>query len=119
MNIILAAILLTLSLTAAPVDIHPLEQEDTHKKWIVLPAGLVIIPKQGVWVLYSAKMILCSDWFSDYRLEVVFIDGSEGIPACYLIDPQPVGYYEGDPSDPEAFELEMIPLVEKTWHKEK
>ncbi len=116
MNTVFAALLLSLSLIANPVDICPLEQKDVHREWIVLPAGMVVVEKEGLWVLYSAKLILCSAWFLDYRLDVVFIDGSEGFPACYLIDPQPIGYYEEDPS--KTFEQKMTPLTERTWHEE-
>jgi len=115
MNTIFAAILLALTLTASSIDIQPLQQNDTHKNWITLPSGLIVVEQRtGLWVLYSATLIQCSDWFSEYRMEVVFLEGSEGFPACYLVDTEPVGYFEGDPSDLKKFDLKMIPLTERT-----
>ncbi len=108
----IAALILSIFLTASSVIIPPLEGSSAQQDWITLPSGLVVIHMEDVWVLYSAKIILCSGQVATRENEVIFTIEAEGsAPACYMIDPHPIGYYVGN------MEGEYISLIERTGDK--
>jgi hypothetical protein len=82
--------------------------------WEPLPSGLVVIKVQDKWIAHSARLVLCD---TKPRRNLMLVADADG--ACYLVDPDPIGYYKEDPTDPKHFNIKFYPLIERTWNHGK
>ena len=110
LNVLLS---LTLSASAGPVKLSPLEQAQKYE-WEPTASSLVIIDRLGedgkaYRVLYSSKLVPCHKKTKDDKAPYINLrveTGSETPDACYRVFKGPIGYLEGET---------LISLTEKTW----
>jgi hypothetical protein len=96
-------IVLLVALAIAPLS--------ADSDWVTLPNGMVLVKQEKVWVLYSATRTKCN---AVSKRNIVL-----QAEHCVLVDPRPVGYYKGDPTDPKNYNLKLYPLTKRTWNHGK
>ena len=96
---------------ALSLSVAPLNSSEAYE-WEATPQGPVVVHQGDIWVLYSATLIRCPADGKKLPDEII-LTSDRGY--CYLVDPQPIGYYESDPNDPKNVGLPLISLIERTY----